>query len=274
MFSETGLTSSSATHLCNTSVEYAKIILQSLEDTSFVNKSFTPVTTGTEINLSNGLSNLDSIQPKINKLIKYYEFNAYFREAVSIKNDMINKHNNVSFDKYCDNNNLDFDYDYIVPKSLSLSFEDQIQYKCAQAEASTIGNLIHKDKPINKARVELNKITTSPKNLSTHNELSIVYSYTPSIDVNLVDNLFFELQTKHREAQAKVNKYEFKLNDMQSEENKKVFKTNLQLEKEMVDKKNICRKEYQLWHAQELERLSQLRITIPDKFQDLIKELK
>lgn len=59
-----------------------------------------------------------------------------------------------------------------------------------QSRAAAIGKFIHEGGSVSKAKIMLNKVIAEPNKISGAGRDTVVYRYTPSVEVADVDNMF------------------------------------------------------------------------------------
>lgn len=87
----------------------------------------------------------------------------------------------------------------------SLPIKKRNRYYQLETEAAVLGKYIHPDGHLSDARKELKDKLQHPHKVDGRGRDALIYTYTPTVDVAEVDNVFFELQKKHREIQAQLN---------------------------------------------------------------------
>ena len=89
----------------------------------------------------------------------------------------------------------------------SLSLAERNRYYETETLAAVLGKAIHPDGSFANAREDLDKHIQKPRDVKGDGRDTLIYSYTPTVDMHRVDEVYFTLQKQYREAQAKVNSF-------------------------------------------------------------------
>ena len=139
--------------------------------------------------------------------------------------------------------------------------------------ASTIGKYIHPGGQFSSAREELQNGIMKPYSTDGNGKDTLIYAHVPSVDPQKVEDVFFELQKWHRQNERELNKMKFAIKkqaEKQTLENTHKFKQELEHEKQ-------CRMtlftQYKEWQLKEQERISKLKINVPEALQEIYERL-
>ena len=184
--------------------------------------------------------------------------------------------------------------DYPAPKSPSkkatVTKDDVIRnlgatelnkYFTLQSKAAAIGKFIHEGGSISKAKVMLGKVIAEPNRISGAGRDTVVYKYTPSVNVDDVDNMFLSLMSEHRNLNAQLNSIKAKAIE-------EANKQNIANEQEYQKARTAYSKEYNDWLDKiedlqsrfnqyiitEKEKISKLKINVPDSLMETYKSIK
>ena len=267
IFSDEGLTSTSANHIANLAKEFVKNLQKELEQVHFVSREIAligqPKTT-----LSIGLSNVSNIKQAIDNIAKANSLIAWLRESIKTKEAMIN--------------NIVIDLDAPERPELlgektendyydTLNIKERNRYFELLAIVSTYGKFIHPDGSLSEARTELmNAISTPCKTNGSGRDTVITY-FTPSISRNTVDELFFELQSYYRSCQAELNKMKHEKEQWLLLQNSEIADKNKAMMEDYRLKYQIFETEKQKQLNAERDRISKLKIVIPDSLKAIFK---
>ena len=210
---EVALTSTSANHIANLAKEYIQTIESGLNNVSFYK---------TEVALIGGDNNviqegwkserLDEVTPALQNVALSKSLIAWLREGIKAKEALMEKLKNLSFEQWCKDNNVEApvspDYGHVLTEDEyydSLPIKERNRYYQLETEAAVIGSYIHPSGRLSNARGALKDKIQHPHAVDGEGRDALIYTYTPTVTVESVETLFFELQKKHREVQAQLN---------------------------------------------------------------------
>ncbi len=75
--------------------------------------------------------------------------------------------------------------------------------------AAVLGKAIHPDGSFAEAREKLNTRLHQPRDVKGDGRDTLIYSYTPTVEPQEVEDLYFKLQKQYREAQSRLNVIKF-----------------------------------------------------------------
>lgn len=283
-FGNEGITSTECNHRANVKKESIKHIQDVLNNITFITTSLESLNSDKRVAITYGTKDVDSIIPELEKIAKAHSYCAWSREALKAKDEMLKEVNDKSFETWCEENNVNLEYpesDYSSFKNYrpsdvfkTWSAEKQEKYFTLEAIASTIGKYIHPDGPFSKARNKLIDSVTHPCDVR-HEPETTIYHYTRSVTVEEVDRVFMELQAKHREAESALNQLKAEL---QEETNKLNIKVNAENDKAVDEYQKklqdyhsqlqLAKNQFNKWKISELEKISSLKIIIPETLTD------
>ena len=217
-FGENGLTSTSANHYCNLAKEMARKVQNYLENVRFYNTDIRIIGEDTKTIISEGINTeaFDDIEKSIQTIAKCNSLIAFFREAIKEKDRLAAEAKMwEDVDRRAELNNRMTKHLEIKPERgvymdaeaviHTWSVGEQERFLSLQAEAAAYGKLIHEDGRLSRARRDLMNVQSNPNSVNENGRDTIIYTYTPTADVEDVDDLFFDLQNHYREVQAELN---------------------------------------------------------------------
>jgi hypothetical protein len=213
-FSENGLTSTSANHIANLAKEYYQTLTMKLENIKFYDEKISLISSSDSKLLRGGitLSTLEEIKSDLYKIADAKSLIAWLREAIKAKDNLLKELKSISLAKWCTENNIDYpeipEMEDIMTEDeylSTLSVKERNRFFFLQTICSVLGQYIHPNGTYSHERKSLKNKMQNPNSLSGTGRDAILYSYTPTISLDSVDELFFELQAKHREFQAELN---------------------------------------------------------------------
>ncbi|MBR1556709.1 MAG: hypothetical protein IJ647_02940 [Prevotella sp.] len=281
-FGEHGLTSTSANHLANIAQEKIVSNEAKLKNLNFVTATVdivgSPANSGKVINRGYDEAQLSEVHGLLSEIADMNAFCAWIREAIKAKESELNNATVKSFEEWMKENELENkrpDYEEVSADDImaEMTVKERNEYFRLEAVAATIGKYIHKDGVYSVAREELHNRLMKPYSTEGTGKQTLIYSYTPSIDQQKVEDLFFELQKWHRSNEQKLNRIKYNIR-------RKVAKQNLEKSQKYrgeMEEYNICLRElntkFREWKIKECERLSQLKIVIPLELQPVYDAL-
>lgn len=293
-FGATGLTSTSANHICNIIREKTRSMHNYLSNVQFYSTSMSII--GTEecgtTHIGNPTEGLPNIEQVIMQIAQMNSLTAFFMEAVKEK-ERLQKEAEMWVDAQgreefeAKQNELkarkpvraNYMTDEDVRRSWSVG--ELEHYLSLEATAAALGKYIHEDGPISQARVELMQVMMKPKKVKEAGRDTIIYTYTPTADSDKVDEMYFRLQKQHRETQAELNGMKKRIVDALNENKAKVDEEygialgRWNLEKRALDA------EYQEFLEDEsrsrmnrIQQVAGLKIVVPNRLKDIYESLK
>lgn len=271
-FAENGITSTSANHLCNLAREYASNAKIDITGINFVKTSVSSLTANIKpIVLNAAVDNVTTISDIFDKISKANAFVAYMQEAIKAKNDMFAKITSMSVAAYCQEFGNTFPETPVREKYKTfddffseLDIKSKTEYYALEAEAAVIGKAIHPGGSFHNARQQMFEAAASPAYISGDK----VYHRDISVSKEDVENLYFELQKKHRSIEAKLNSIKNSI-DLKTKE------YNTSVDSEYAKKYNIYATQVELlnndftnWKNAELKRINKLKIVIPNALKE------
>lgn len=276
-FGEKGLTTTSANHLANIAKEMYQELETKLNNINFISKTISLINSDVKKTISTGLSTeeVNSLPTHIQKIGELKSLIAWLREAISIKEELIREARNK-------------DYEVDEPKPLcperpdNWTFEDFLKaqepktvykYITLEAQCANLGKYIHPDGSYAKARKTFLETLSTPISVRGEGTETVLTESTASVPTEIVESIFFLLQKNFREKQAEFNKIKYDLEKAMLESNRIASETYQIAYKAY----GIALKQYELLKEnkkeKEIQRISNLKIVIPDALQDIYKEV-
>lgn len=270
-----GLTSTSANHIANLAKELVRNIQEEINNISFTE----------EITEANGHKyktkmassfTLDSINAKLKRICYATQLIAWLREA--LKDKEASQKEIPSFEEWggdrIPNKPLPL---HVLTKEEIISTWDENKYNAyltAQTNCAVLGEYIHPENPYAEARKKLVNFINNPVDvINTGRDLTVT-THVPKFSIDDVDKKFFELQTAHREWQARFNQYQYEIDsaieNSQIESNDTYAKEYREYQHELV----AIRAEYQDYVDKEKKRLKDLKIIIPKDLMPIYNEVQ
>lgn len=264
----------------NQIADYAKLAYaedeEMLSSLSFVDEKVETINGEKAKQLSYGRTSLDGIEEALEKIGRLKGLCAWLREAVKAHQNVIRETSAISFDEYVKMNGIELP---VAPRLESVITEDDViatfdikkrnRYYYLDAVVKALGMCIHKGYPYDKARKRLFDKIHNPCSTIGNGTETLIYTYTPSISKEAVDELFYKLQQKQ-------NSYQSELNAIKHEIQSRIMNDEVDKRKKFNDEYNAVEKyknEYTLWLSEELKRVYALKIVIPNALKEVYEEV-
>ena len=288
-FKDGFLTSTEAQNICNVANEVIAELTESINSVQFYNTTITSiVSSNNAVNAGKGTPDVSWIQGVIIKIGQYNSLIAWLKEAIKNKEEALEELSNTHIQDWSEYK------DYPAPKSPSrkaiVTKDDVIKnldavqlnkYFTLQSRAAAIGKFIHEGGSISKAKVMLNKVIAEPNKISGAGRDTVVYKYTPSVEVAEVNCMFLSLMSEHRNLNAQLNSIKA---DAIEEANKQNIANEQEYQKartayskeynDWIDKTEDLRSRFNQYIITEKEKISKLKINVPDSLMETYKSIK
>ena len=283
-FGTKGITSTSANHIANIAKEVMEESRALLENITFVNCNVGLISSDVSRLTEKGYDTdeLGNIVLSINKVAECNALIAYLREAIKAKEEELAYIEGISTSKFLkikgieivdprSSHSLDFmtEDDAIA----LLSQQERIRYLILEATAAAIGNRIHPGKSFAEARRKLELKRKEPIKLVGSGSDALVYTYSPSADVDEVNETFMQLQSAHRTANKHLNSLKFKVKQIMDDHNLKAKREYAAQSEEYDRVIATYAKQVEAFIEEQKKELLELKIVIPSDFQKLFDEL-
>lgn len=274
-FGEQGLTSTSSSFVANQAKEYCQTVQEELDATNFVDGTISLIG-GEETSTQKGVKDLSYMQKDLDTIVKAHSLIAWLREALKAKDNLSKEVKNKALFTWCQENSKEYPQHPLQENPITKddvlatwSIKDRNRYLALGAKVSAYGKFLHPDGIFALSRKSLKQAINHPVSYTENGRDTIIEKYSPSIDVDTVDNEFYRLQGEWRKAQAELNSYEHKI---QQAIDKDTNEKNSKYEKEQSDFQNkieTLSSEFRAWKDLELQRIANLKIVIPHDLEDV-----
>jgi hypothetical protein len=273
-FGDNGLTSTSANFVANLAKEMYTGIETELNHLHFYSTTVGLISGGQDRIIRNGVTSLDDIEQKLKDIAQLKSLIAWLREAITAKDTLIKE-----------TRLYEFGIEAIpVPEEETpltvndvigeMSIKERNRYFQLETFCSTIGKFIHQDGVFNKERNKLHDIAVAPYSTSGEGANMVIYAYTPTISPEAVDNKFAYLQQLYRENQAQLNSIKHQIETAilkDSAEKNERYKVAY----DEYHRKELARSlEIQNKRTAEIQRISNLKIIIPDSLKSIFEKVQ
>lgn len=266
------LTTTSANHIANLAKEYIQGVEIQLNNISFYNTEIALIGSSDAniTNVGDTLETLRSSQSMLEKIAQAKSLIAWLREGIKTKESLFRGLLGTGFDDWCKENGITKPESpcrgHVLTESeyyASLPIKERNRYYQLETEAAVIGEYIHPNGSLSIARKELKDKIQHPHVVEGKGRDTLIYTYVPTIEITDVDNVFFELQRKHREVQAQLNSMKYSceqaINESTNRENSEFKAASLKYQAELQD----ILASFKIWRDEKSQEYSKLKIVIP-----------
>ena len=273
-FSESGLTSTSANHIANLAKELVQSVEKEVNNISLINSYVTLIGSNEKNLLSVGWKDLESLPSKMELLGQAHALMAWLREAIKAREAMLKEVEYMSIGDWAEQYDIQLP---VAPKErhnptreeriASLNIKERNRYYTLQARAAVLGKYIHPDGSFSKARANMMDKALNPNQVVGDGRDTLLYSYKPSCDKEVVEDMFFKLQAEHRSIQAELNGILHKIDeDMRAEALEISHEFQVAIE-EYNHQFNAKQAEFSEFLKKETSRRMAFKIAIPNGLQ-------
>lgn len=284
------LTSTEAQNICNVAKEAVASEHEKLRNISFYSTEITSIVNpSSSIKSKQGINDINWIAESICKIGKYNALNAWLKEAIKAKDAEIDRIDNLDIEAYPDY--VEYEKPEMVHcPSIQMSELEIInnwdtdrlnKYYSLNSKAAAIGAYIHDAGSIATARKDLINKLANPSAVNGSGRETIIYKYTPSVLAAGVESMFMKLLAEHRGLNAQLNK-------MKAEAKEEANTLNIKKQQEYREKQEeydrklseyynlvkIQNSKFAEYVISEKEKVSKLKINIPESLMDTYKEVK
>lgn len=271
-----GRTSTSCNHLANLAKEHYRKLERMIDSATFVTKKVTIVGQG-ESTISQGITDISIINNSLKEISQCKALIAYLREAIKEKDNLLAEAKKYISDEQKElAKNITRQEPHIDDSDIidSWPLEKRVRYYSLEAHAAVYGKAIHQDGSVSKQRELLHKSLLGESNVTTLASNVAIYSNTPSIDTQVLEDSYFNLQKKYREYQASLNSLKTEIDDAVNAHNNQVDEEyNEAYKKWAAEYQSICNRDA-LERNKEVQRISKLKIIIPDNLKEIVAKIE
>ena len=271
---DVAITSTSANYIANLAKEYIQGVETHLNSVSFFNVEVALVgSVGGASTIQTGETSevLDDLQSLLEGVAKAKSLIAWLREGIKAKENLMKDLQTISLEDWCKENGVvkpeipDFGHTLTEAEYYaSLPIKERNRYYQLETEAAVLGKYIHPDGHLSNARKELKDKIYHPHKVDGKGRDALIYTYTPTTSIALVDNVFYELQKKHREIQAQLNAMKYSCEQAINESTNKVNTEYMAAaQKYQAELKDLVGA-FKTWKDKKSQEYSKLKIVVPN----------
>lgn len=272
-----GRTSTSANYLANLAKEYYQNLESQIKNQSLVTKTVTTVGQDNTTVLINGITDLGHMKQSLKEISQCKALIAYLREGIKAKKALIEKVSDYISEEQREHSfNRPSRPSFITEGDVinSWPLEKRMRYYSLEARAATYGQFIHPGEPFSKQRETFHKALSGESEIRERDYYVLVYKSTPTVPLTDVETVFFDMQNKHREAEAELNSLKTEIQDaVQADKIQKEAEYKSAIEAynaktaELVNRDNLHRIKMN-------NTVSKYKIIIPDNLKDMVAKIE
>lgn len=275
---EQGITSTSANYLANLAQELIVKDREYLDSATFYSSTIDIV--GTESNpkprtVGKNDVFVEEIPNILNRIAKMNAFCSWMREAIKAKEALLDSVESTSMGTWGKPiPTIPTQKVYSLEDVItSLDIKERYEYLYLEAYASTYGKSIHPGGSFSKARKDAHRRSVNPIETEGMGANTVIYTYSLSADLDLVDSVFESTQNTQRQYEARLNAIKFKLQEQLSKMNLQAKEEYESALAEYNSAYNSMLADFQTWRISEKQRISKLKIRIPNELQETFEYL-
>ena len=276
-FGDKGLTATSANHIANLAKEAYEKLEAKLNTTSFIKETIQIIGSTAETAVKLSQAGLITLAPNVLKEIcEYKSLIAWLREAIKEKENLFKANKLWVSDEYTEHmKNRPQCEDYLTEQDVieSWTVAEQEEYLSLETICAVVGKYIHPNGPLSKAKTELSNRINRPVSTECSGRDTIIRKYYPEATEEEVNALFFSLQRKHREAQARLNGIKHKIDMTIREDIQKKDEAYKKALQEFNNKANELLVADKLTREEKHKEIEALKIVIPNDLKSIYGEL-
>ena len=279
-FGENGLTQTSAQHVKDMAGHYVDDLKQKLSSITFVNSNINIIggENSTLVNKGWNEEELNSVNEILERISQAQALQAWLGEAINAKQNRQTYVGHYNIKDYCNDYNIEYPTEPTNVKYATeadwlktLSIKELNRYLTLQTYCAVFGNFIHPKYGSNfhTARQLAIKVEKAPYEVTENGRDTVIYNKTLSVDIETIDNKYFELQAIHRDKQSEFNalRHQFEVY-----RDSKFTQDQTEYDKKLLEYKQRVTELSSQWQTKkdELEReCANLKIVIPDALKSI-----
>ncbi|MBR6249098.1 MAG: hypothetical protein IKQ89_08910 [Muribaculaceae bacterium] len=274
-----GITSTSANHLANIAKERIQDLEAELANIELFSTTVELIN-GEQKTLRTGYDQIGRIRTLIEVIARMYSFNAWVREAIRVKQELMDQVSDMTVTEYCKDNGIDyptFPEATEVPTQASLlnamPIKERNEYFTLEAYAATYGKHIHRDGDVSQARQRLMQVTKEPAVLKGQGSDAIIYNYAATVTTGDMDRVFFDLQSRYRDYEARLNAIKAEMADTIKRKTIEAKNRDTQLQEQYNADVQRLNTEFAKYQVETRNAIGKLKIVLPDKLRPIYDEL-
>lgn len=290
-FGNDGMTSTSASFYANVAKELTERAKNKLDNVRFYNTRVAIIGSNDKQLMHVGINSLDFIESDLESVAQMNAFCAWVREALKEKETQQKTINKMDLEDWIKQEGIEAPDFVSHPKEPIAPTEQDIinswdinkrnKYLRLEAFASTIGKYVHPSGSYSEARKKVHEICNKPITSEGEGRDTVLYYSEPSVQIEVVDDMFLHLQGLYRGYEKELNQMKAEIKEEVNRLTRKVYdEYKIEIDnyksvyKEYETKMADLRNQFLTWRVNELERISNLKITVPDALKSIFKVIR
>ena len=290
-FSNEGLTSTTANYYANIAKELQMAASERLNNVQMYNTSVAVIGSREKQLMSAGLRDLTFITLDLPHLASLNAFCAWVREAIKEKEEQSKDVRQLTIEHWAERMGIKLPEWPSHPTDPAVITEQDVmntwdinkrnKYLRLEAFAATYGKYIHPDGAFSKARKRAHEVVNKPITKEGVGRDMVLYYSDLTVDPQVIDSTFMSLQDQYRSYEKELNQMKAELKESVNDLTRKAYeKYQLDVahwkeqQKLYSSELGKLQSEWVKWRTDELERISQLKITIPDALKDIFRVIQ
>jgi hypothetical protein len=290
-FSNEGLTSTTANYYANIAKELQMAASERLNNVQMYNTSVAVIGSREKQLMSAGLRDLTFITLDLPHLASLNAFCAWVREAIKEKEEQSKDVRQLTIEHWAERMGIKLPEWPSHPTDPAVITEQDVmntwdinkrnKYLRLEAFAATYGKYIHPDGAFSKARKRAHEVVNKPITKEGVGRDMVLYYSDLTVDPQVIDSTFMSLQDQYRSYEKELNQMKAELKESVNDLTRKAYeKYQLDVahwkeqQKLYSSELGKLQSEWVKWRTDELERISQLKITIPNALKDIFRVIQ
>lgn len=290
-FGTDGMTSTESNFMANIARELTERANNKLNSVRFYNTRVAIIGSSDKQLMHSGINSLDFIESDLEAVAQMNAFCAWVREALKEKEAQQKEINNMDLEDWIKQEGIEAPDFISYPKEPKVPTEQDIinswdinrrnKYLKLEAFAATIGKYIHPNGSYSEARKKVHEIYNKPISSKGEGRDTVLYYSEPSVQIEAVDDMFLHLQNLYRGYEKELNQMKAEIKEEVNKLTRKAYdEYKIEIDnykssyKEYETKMTDLRNQFLTWRVNELERISKLKITVPDALKSIFKVIK
>lgn len=277
-----GLTSTSANHIANLAKEMVREIETSLSGLTLYSTSVALIGNGEVNTLKEGdkADVLDNVKTQLHVIAKANALIAWLREAIKAKERLLREVETLSTADFLKQHGIEKPISPTKGVALTedeyfatLSLDERNRFYSLEALASVLGKAVHPDGSIANAREQLTERLKNPRSVEGNGRDALIYTYTPTVEISKVDEVYFSVQKEFREIQASLNAIKFECQKAVKESEIEVQTIYSEACEEYWAKVKQIQNEMATYQKKKVKEIGNYKIVIPASLAGIYEEV-
>lgn len=275
-FGESGLTSTSANYISNLAKESYKSLEQELNEVVFYTTKVGLLGFSDSQLIKEGTDDVSMIASTLETIAQTKSLIAWLREAIKAKERLIKEAQESAWVDY----GIDPIREPIKEKTIteddvlaSWNIKKRNRYYYLGSLCATIGEYIHPSGHYAVERESLQKILHSPCEVKGNGRDTIIYTKTPTIKLQEVEDVFMSLQAEYRGYQAELNSLKHEIQDTINKDDVEKTAAYKKALGQFKLEYSVADAEYQSKKKEAILAASNLKIIIPDSLKSIYETI-